>query len=171
MVLRLRFIAIPAVLAMVLIILPQRTARADQPSIQRISFDSGQYVAPNLTRACGFTVMREDIVNVTIFTYPDGTEKDVWTGPSYTTWTGPGGSYTADVHGHITITPNPDGTTTVIEVGDNYLLTLPGDGVVRGSAGRQVDVFDQSGNLISATFTGKANYSSFAAQCAYLAGA
>ena len=165
---RISLIIVPLA-AISLLIVPTRTVLADQPSIQKISFDSGQVVAPVLSRRCGFTVFREDVLNQTVFTYADGSTKTVG-GPSYTTFFGPGGTLTAQLAGAYKVTNNPDGTTTIAETGNASLLVVPGVGPVRGAAGRFVMVLDQDGNVISVTQTGAQPGTNFAAICSYLAG-
>lgn len=169
MIRRISALIVPLV-AGALLIVPAHTVLADQPSIQRISIDSGPQPAPVLTRHCGFTVMREDVLNQTIFTYADGSSKTVG-GPSYTTYFGPSGkTLTAQLAGAFTVTNNPDGTTTIVETGNASLIVVPGVGPVRGAAGRFVQVLDQDGNVISETETGAQPDTNFDAICSYLAG-
>jgi hypothetical protein len=64
---------------------------------------------------------------------------------------------------------NPDGGTTVVSVGLQGILTIPGQGVVAASVGRLVQTIDPSGTLVSTDFqAGQWSGGPFPAICPYL---
>jgi hypothetical protein len=121
-------------------------ALADQPSIG-LWGGNGTYtfVNMNLTNACGFTgtVITETIVyDQTEIDYANGTQKLVEAGPNYVTYSTPYGTLTGRIAGIGETVQNPDGTLTIIGTGPSNFVTVPGSGLVRGSAGHFVALYD-----------------------------
>jgi hypothetical protein len=128
-------------------LLPTR-ALAAGPTVQRISYtQTGP--APVLSATCGFTVMRTDVVNINISTYPDGTILSAPAGPNTRTFFTVYGSFTARFAGINLDKTNPDGTITVVETGPSLLGTVPRDGIVSGFSGADLGILDPA----TGTFT------------------
>lgn len=144
---------------------------AASPSVQKISIDT-VFVDDELSAACGFLVTHEEVRNLKIFTYADGTQKYVLAGVNYDVYSGPGGSLSAPQSGKDVYTVSPDGTIlTDVATGNFGMVTVPGAGPVLLGAGKLVTVFDLvTQTVVSRTQHGNFRAPNYVAFCGALAG-
>jgi len=140
-------------------------------SVQKISINT-TFVDDTLSAFCNFPVTRQEVRNLTIFTYADGTQKFVLAGVNYDVYSGPGGSLSAPQSGKDVYTVSPDGTIlTDVATGNFGMVTVPGTGPVLLGAGKLVTVFDLvTQTVVSRTQNGNFRPPNIAAFCSALAG-
>lgn len=148
-------------------VLPAKVLAAG-PTIQKISFVSQPYPAPYFSAVCGFPVTAQDVVNINILTYPDGTIKVTPAGPNTHTLSTAYGTLTARFSGINVSTPNPDGTITFFGTGPGFFITVPGVGPAFGGTGMSLGVFDPNTGTFTLLRSAGPSFSNIAAICTYL---
>ena len=168
---RVRFLMTLLVLSAAALASMAHPVEAAAPSVQKISSDT-VFVDDILSAACGFPVSHEEVRNLKIFTYANGTQKYVLAGVNYDVYSGHGGSLSAPQSGRDVYTLSPDGTIlTDVATGNFGMVTVPGTGPVLLGAGKLVTVENLVTNtIVSRTFAGNFRTANFAAFCGYLAG-
>ena len=155
-------VAILAVAAL----LPTR-ALADGPTVRLISYTvTGK--APTVSATCGFTVMRTDVVNWNMFTWPDGRMLTAPAGLNTRTFFTAYGSFTTRFAGVDMSAPNPDGTITVLGTGPTLLGTIPSDGIISGVNGAELGTYDPATGTFTPIADSLQSFWNYPAVCTFL---
>jgi len=148
-----RAIALALMLAAALAVVGVATASSGPPTFVTNTIDSTEFLS-GTSAACGFPVYEHDVGTVTtmVTTMPDGSVKshDVVvkidetfysTDPAHT------GTATTRPSGPFIEIDHPDGSVTMMGVGQNGHVTIPGQGIVWASSGITKVEIDPSGNV------------------------
>jgi hypothetical protein len=138
---------------LVLAIAGAASASAGQPTFVTNTVDDTELLA-GTSAVCGFPVYEHDVGTVTtmVTTMPDGSLKshdivvkiDVTfysTDPAHT------GTATTRPSGPFIEIDHPDGSVTMMSIGQNGHVTIPGQGIVWASSGITKVEIDASGNV------------------------
>jgi hypothetical protein len=141
------------VVAAVLALASAANATPGQPMFVTTTVDETQFFA-HTSAVCGFPVYEHDYGTVTamVTTLPDGSVKsqdivvDITvtffsTDPNHT------GTVTTRPSGPFIEIDHPDGSVTMLSIGQNGHVTSPGDGIVWASSGITKVEIDASGNV------------------------
>jgi hypothetical protein len=142
-----------ALSALVLAIAGAASASAGQPTFVTTTVDQTEFFAFT-SAVCGFPVYEHDVGTVTtmVTTMPDGSVKshDVVvkiTTTFYSTDPAHTGTAVTRPSGPFIEIDHPDGSVTMMGIGQNGHVTIPGEGIVWASSGITKVEIDASGNV------------------------
>jgi len=141
------------VVAIALMFAMAASASDGQPTFVTTTVDETQFFAFT-SAVCGFPVYEHDVGTVTtmITTMPDGSVKshdvvvDI-TATFFSTDPNHTGTVTTRPSGPFIEIDHPDGSVTMMSIGQNGHVTIPGEGIVWASSGITKVEIDASGNV------------------------
>jgi hypothetical protein len=153
------------------ILAPMSQAAAAGPTHVTIPVND-TFVRDDFTAACGFTVTQHVSGHISDRVFTDAAGNVTHVLESYqlqSTYDANGKTLLDRVNGPERIVFHPDGSLSIYSFGTFDFTTVPGGGVVSGSAGRTVAEISPSGELVSFTYLSGRVGNNTAAFCAALA--
>jgi hypothetical protein len=130
------------------------------------------FVRTDFTTACGFTVTEHASGRISDLVFTDAAGNVTHVLESYqlrATYNANGKTLLDRVNGPERVVFHPDGSLSIYSFGTFDFTTVPGGGVVSGSAGRTVAEVSPTGELVSFTYLSGRVGNNTAAFCAALA--